>query len=48
MTERYMHLSPAMLDTAIPLFDVPRTAGSLGDVVETATGGGKTINKSGH
>jgi integrase len=45
MTQRYMHLSPAALDSAIRLLEQPAGSGSItrvdqnfGDVVETATG----------
>ena len=35
MTQRYMHLSPAALDSAIRLLDQPLTAQSFGDILET-------------
>jgi hypothetical protein len=45
MTQRYMHLSPAALDSAIRLLEQPAGSGQItrvdqnfGDVVETATG----------
>ncbi len=38
-TQRYMHLSPNMLDAAIALLDVPRSCEAhRGDVVETLAG----------
>jgi hypothetical protein len=57
VTQRYMHMSPATLDAAIRLLDLhgPADAGhyirperGFGDMRETGTQGGKTINKSGH
>jgi site-specific recombinase XerD len=45
MTQRYMHLSPAALDAAIRLLDVPHPRG---DMLETGAQGGQTINRSGH
>ena len=38
MTQRYMHLSPAALDSAIRLLDQPSGDTSFGDMVETAAG----------
>ena len=35
MTQRYMHLSPAALDSAIRLLDKPLVSQSFGDLVET-------------
>ena len=35
MTQRYMHLSPAALESAIRLLDQPFGAQSFGDIVET-------------
>ena len=35
MTQRYMHLSPAALDSAIRLLDQPLAAQSFGDLLET-------------
>jgi hypothetical protein len=35
MTQRYMHLSPAALDSAIRLLDQPFSVQSLGDILET-------------
>ena len=35
MTQRYMHLSPAALDSAIRLLDQPLTVQSFGDILET-------------
>ena len=37
MTQRYMHLSPAALDSAIRLLDQPSVVQSLGDLGETGT-----------
>jgi integrase len=37
-TQRYMHLSPAALDSAIRLLDSPGTLHSRGDIVETGSG----------
>jgi len=34
-TQRYMHLSPAALESAIRLLDAPRTGAGFGDIVET-------------
>jgi site-specific recombinase XerD len=36
-TQRYMHLSPAALDSAIRLLDASGTAPSFGDIVETGS-----------
>ena len=45
MTQRYMHLSPAALESAIRLLEHPAGSGQItrvdqhfGDMVETATG----------
>ena len=35
MTQRYMHLSPAALDSAIRLLDQPMTNNASGDILET-------------
>ena len=35
MTQRYMHLSPAALDSAIRLLDQPVVLQKFGDLVET-------------
>ena len=35
MTQRYMHLSPAALDSAIRLLDQPFAVQNFGDIVET-------------
>ena len=35
MTQRYMHLSPAALDSAIRLLDQPFSLQSCGDILET-------------
>jgi site-specific recombinase XerD len=37
-TQRYMHLSPAALDSAIRLLDVPAQGLCHGDIVETTEG----------
>ena len=37
MTQRYMHLSPAALDAAIRLLEVPQGRTTRGEIVETAT-----------
>jgi hypothetical protein len=37
MTQRYMHLSPAALDSAIRLLDQPSGITSLGDLGETGS-----------
>ena len=36
MTQRYMHLSPAALDSAIRLLDQPTAVKNFGDMLETA------------
>jgi integrase len=43
-TQRYMHLSPAALDSAIRLLDVPGVPRSFGDMLET--GSTETANSS--
>jgi hypothetical protein len=35
MTQRYMHLGPAALDSAIRLLDQPLAVQSFGDILET-------------
>jgi site-specific recombinase XerD len=35
MTQRYMHLSPAALDSAIRLLDRPAVLQSFGDILQT-------------
>jgi hypothetical protein len=35
MTQRYMHLSPAALDSAIRLLDRPAILQNFGDILET-------------
>jgi len=35
MTQRYMHLSPAALESAIRLLDTARPKQSRGDILET-------------
>jgi hypothetical protein len=35
-TQRYMHLSPAVIEGAIPLVEQPRPTRNFGDIVETA------------
>lgn len=37
-TQRYMHLSPSVLDAAISLLDTPRGGACRGDIVETLAG----------
>ncbi len=34
-TQRYMHLSPATLESAIRLLDRPQTGAGIGDILET-------------
>ena len=43
MTQRYMHLSPA-LDSAIRLLDQPFSVQSFGDILETGRVSGEKIN----
>ena len=35
MTQRYMHLTPAALDSAIRLLDQPTSVKKFGDILET-------------
>jgi hypothetical protein len=44
MTQRYMHLSPAALDSAIRLLDQPLVLQKFGDLGETADGLGSKFN----
>jgi len=44
MTQRYMHLSPAALDSAIRLLDQPTVLQSFGDILETGRGSEGKIN----
>jgi len=44
MTQRYMHLSPAALDSAIRLLDQLPAVKSLGDILETAAGPEGKVN----
>ena len=44
MTQRYMHLSPAALDSAIRLLDQPSVLQSFGDLGETGTSPEGKIN----
>jgi hypothetical protein len=41
-TQRYMHLSPAALDSAIRLLDAPGIAAGRGDMLETGKGEPRT------
>ena len=43
-TQRYMHLSPAALDSAIRLLDQPLAVQSFGDILETGRVSEGTIN----
>lgn len=36
-TQRYMHLTPAAIESAIPLLEPPRILGSRGNIVATGT-----------
>ena len=36
-TQRYMHMSPAAVDSAIRLLEEPIAVPAFGDIVETAT-----------
>lgn len=38
MTQRYMHLSPAALDSAIRLLDQPSGVTNFGDILATVPG----------
>ena len=42
-TQRYMHLSPAALDSTIRLLDQPLTLQSFRDIVETGRVGGPNM-----
>jgi len=44
MTQRYMHLSPAALDSAIRLLDQPTVLQRFGDILETGRGPEGKIN----
>ena len=44
MTQRYMHLSPAALDSAIRLLDQPAFCAKFGDLGETERGPEGKIN----
>jgi len=44
MTQRYMHLSPAALESAIRLLDQPSAVKKFGDILETAVGVEGKIN----
>ena len=44
MTQRYMHLSPAALDTAIRLLDSPQVPQSRGEMLETANSQEVNVN----
>ena len=44
MTQRYMHLSPAALDSAIRLLDQPLALQKFGDLVETGRVSEEKIN----
>ena len=44
VTQRYMHLNPAALDSAIRLPDQPPSVKNFGDILETATGPEGKIN----
>jgi hypothetical protein len=44
MTQRYMHLSPAALDSAIRLLDRPSAVQNFGDILETGRVSEGTIN----
>jgi len=46
MTQRYMHLSPAALDSAIRLLDQPFSVQSFGDILETGRVSEEKINGS--
>ena len=37
-TQRYMHLSPAALDSAIRLLEGPKPVSTFGDMLETGEG----------
>ena len=44
-TQRYMHLSPAAVESAIRLLDSPPVRSSLGDILETETATAKNLNR---
>jgi len=44
VTQRYMHLSPAALDSAIRLLDQPFSVQSFGDILETGRVSEEKIN----
>ena len=44
MTQRYMHLSPAALDSAIRLLDQPFSVQSFGDILETGRVSEEKVN----
>jgi hypothetical protein len=44
MTQRYMHLSPAALNSAIRLLDQPFSVQSFGDILETGRVSEEKIN----
>src|SRR5207244_11571169 len=44
-TQRYMHLSPAALDSAIRLLESPGILRSFGDILETAAAENKKSNR---
>ena len=37
-TQRYMHLSPAAIESAIRLLDQPKNLAGFGDILETGAG----------
>jgi site-specific recombinase XerD len=44
-TQRYMHLSPAAIESAIQLLDPSATVSGFGDILETGSGGvGKPLS----
>ena len=45
MTQRYMHLSPAALDAAIRLLDLPKPLLGVGDMMETIAGSERKVNE---
>jgi site-specific recombinase XerD len=45
MTQRYMHLSPAALDSAIRLLDSPQVPERRGEILETTTGVAEKVNR---
>ena len=47
MTQRYIHLSPGALESAIRLLDQPLTVQSLGDSLKTALQGHSDFEKAG-